>query len=182
MKLAIREALRPGGEFDAEYRIQRPDGSMRWVLAQGRTHCDSKGSPFRMIGLCLDCTERRQAAEELRRSEERFRLLVEGIADYAVYMLDADGFVSSWNSGAERITGYRAEEIIGQHFSTFYGDEDLRKGKPARALREAATRAGLRKTAGGCGRMDRGSRRTRSSPRCTTRREGWLVLPRLRGI
>ena len=138
VKLAIREALRPGGEFDAEYRVQRPDGSMRWVLAQGRTHCDSKGSPFRMIGLCLDCTERRQAAEELRRSEERFRLLVEGIADYAVYMLDADGFVSSWNSGAERIKGYSAEEIIGQHYSCFYGDEDLRKGKPAMALREAA--------------------------------------------
>jgi len=138
VKLAIREALRPGGEFDAEYRVQRPDGSMRWVLAQGRTHCDSKGSPFRMIGLCLDCTERRQAAEELRRSEVRFRLLVEGIADYAVYMLDADGFVSSWNSGAERIKGYSAEEIIGQHYSCFYGDEDLRKGKPAMALREAA--------------------------------------------
>ncbi len=121
VKLAIREALRPGGEYDAEYRIQRPDGSMRWVLAMGRTHCDSKGSPFRMIGLCLDVTERRQAVEELRRSEERFRLLVEGIADYAIYMLDADGFVSSWNSGAERIKGYCAEEIIGQHFSCFYG-------------------------------------------------------------
>ncbi|MGZ6075500.1 MAG: PAS domain S-box protein, partial [Isosphaeraceae bacterium] len=138
VNLAIREALRPGGKYDAEYRIQRPDGSMRWLLAKGRTHCDSKGSPFRMIGLCLDVTERRQAPEELRRSEERFRLLVEGIADYAVYMLDADGFVSSWNSGAERITGYRAEEIIGLHFSSFYRDEDLRKGKPAMALREAA--------------------------------------------
>ena len=138
VKLAIREALRPDGEFVAEYRTQRPDGSMRWVLAQGRTHCDNKGSPFRMIGLCLDCTERRQAAEELRRSEERFRLLVEGIADYAVYMLDADGFVSSWNSGAERIKGYSVDEIIGQHYSCFYGDEDLRKGKPAMALREAA--------------------------------------------
>ena len=64
-----------------------------------------------MIGLCLDVTERRQAAEELRRSEERFASLVEGIADYAIYMLDAEGFVSSWNCGAERITGYRAEEF-----------------------------------------------------------------------
>jgi PAS domain S-box-containing protein len=138
VKLAIGDALRPGGELDAEYRIQRPDGSMRWVLAQGRTHCDNKGSPFRMIGLSLDVTERRQAAEELRRSEERFRLLVEGIADYAIFMLDAEGFVTSWNSGAERIKGYFAEEIIGQHYSCFYGDEDLRKGKPAMALREAA--------------------------------------------
>ena len=138
VKLAIGEALRTGGELDAEYRIQRPDGSMRWVLAQGRTHCDNAGSPFRMIGLSLDVTERRQAAEELRRSEERFRLLVEGIADYAIFMLDAEGFVTSWNSGAERIKGYSAEEIIGRHYSCFYGDEDLRKGKPAMALREAA--------------------------------------------
>jgi PAS domain S-box-containing protein len=137
VKLAIGEALRPGGEFDAEYRIQRPDGSMRWIMAQGRTHCDNKGSPFRMIGLSLDVTERRQAAEELRRSEERFRLLVEGISDYAIFMLDAEGFVTSWNSGAQRIKGYSAEEIIGQHYSCFYGDEDLRKGKPAMALREA---------------------------------------------
>ncbi|WP_158748991.1 PAS domain S-box protein [Acidobacterium sp. S8] len=139
VKLAIREALRPGGEFDVEYRIQRQDGQLRWVLSQGLTHCDSAGEPFRMIGVTLDVTERRQAAEELRRSEERFRLLVEGTADYAIFMLDPAGFVTSWNSGAERIKGYQAQEIIGQHFSCFYCDEDLRKGRPAKALREAAT-------------------------------------------
>jgi PAS domain S-box-containing protein len=138
VKLAIREALQSGGAFDAEYRIQRPDGKLRWVLSQGRTHCDSKGQPSRMIGMTLDVTERMQAAEELRRSEERFRLLVEGIADYAIFMVDPEGFVTSWNSGAERIKGYRAEEIIGRHFSCFYCDEDLRKGRPAMALREAA--------------------------------------------
>jgi PAS domain S-box-containing protein len=138
VKLAIREALRPGGEFDAEYRIRRKDGQLRWVLSQGRTHCDTAGQPIRMIGLTLDITDRRQADEELRRSEERFRLLVEGIADYAIVMLDPAGFVSSWNSGAEHIKGYSAQEIIGQHFSCFYDDEDLHKGKPATALREAA--------------------------------------------
>jgi PAS domain S-box-containing protein len=138
VKLAIREALRPGGEFDAEYRIRRKDGQLRWVFSQGRTHCDTAGQPIRMIGLTLDITDRRQADEELRRSEERFRLLVEGIADYAIFMLDPAGFVSSWNSGAEHIKGYSAQEIIGQHFSCFYDDEDLHKGKPATALREAA--------------------------------------------
>jgi PAS domain S-box-containing protein len=91
-----------------------------------------------MIGVTLDVTERREAAEELRRSEVRFRLLVEGIADYAIFMLDPEGFVTSWNSGAERIKGYQAQEIIGQHFSRFYGDDDLRQGKPAMALRKAA--------------------------------------------
>jgi PAS domain S-box-containing protein len=139
VKLIIREALRPGGEFNAEYRIQRQDGQLHWVLSQGRTHCDRAGEPFRMVGVTLDVTQRRQAAEELRRSEERFRLLVEGIADYAIFMLDPAGFVTSWNSGAERIKGYRAQEIIGQHFSCFFGDEDLRKGRPAMALREAIT-------------------------------------------
>jgi len=138
VKLAIREALRPGGKFAAEYRIRRKDGQLRWVLSQGRTHCESAGQPFRIIGTTLDITQRRQADEELRRSEERFRLLVEGIADYAIFMLDPAGFVSSWNRGAEHIKGYSAQEIIGQHFSCFYGDEDLRKGKPATAMREAA--------------------------------------------
>jgi PAS domain S-box-containing protein len=137
VKLAIREALRPDGEFYAEYRIQRPDGQLRWLMSKGQTHCDSAGQPIRMIGVTLDITERRQTAEELRRSEERFRLLVEGISDYAIFLLDPAGFVTSWNSGAEHIKGYRAQEIIGQHFSCFYGDEDLRKGKPATALREA---------------------------------------------
>jgi PAS domain S-box-containing protein len=140
VRLAIREALRPDGELEAEYRVLRHDGQPRWVMSKGRTHCDSGGQPFRMIGVTLDVTEPRLAAEELRRSEERFRLLVEGIADYAIYMLDPAGFITSWNSGAERIEGYRAQEIMGKHFSCFYGDEDLRQGKPAMALREAVAR------------------------------------------
>ncbi|HEY2171991.1 MAG TPA: PAS domain S-box protein [Candidatus Angelobacter sp.] len=138
VRLAMREALRPGGAFDAEYRIQRPDGQLRWVMSKGQTHCDSTGQPVRMIGVTLDVTERRQTAEELRRSEERFRLLIESIADYAIFSLDPAGFVTSWNSGAERIKGYRAQEIIGQHFSCFYTDDDLRKAAPAAALRKAA--------------------------------------------
>src|SRR3984885_8725203 len=137
VRLAIREALRPGGELEAEYRILRQDGQTRWMMSKGRTHCDEQGQPFRMIGVTLDFSEQRQAAEELRRSEQPFRMLVERITDYAIYMLDPTGFVTSWNSGAEHIKGYRAQEIIGQHFSCFYGDEDLRQGKPAMALREA---------------------------------------------
>ncbi len=63
--------------------------------------------------------------EALRESEERFRLLVEGVRDYAIFMLDPEGRVSTWNVGAERIKGYRADEIIGQHFSRFYTQEDI---------------------------------------------------------
>src|ERR1700761_5285035 len=140
VRLAIREALRPGGELEAEYRILRQDDQTRWMMSKGRTHCDDHDQPCRMIGVTLDVSEHRQAAEELRRSEERFRLLVERIADYAIYILDPAGFVSSWNSGAERIKGYRTQEILGQHFSRFYCDQDLREGRPALALREAAAK------------------------------------------
>ncbi|MGH9353350.1 MAG: PAS domain S-box protein [Terriglobia bacterium] len=74
----------------------------------------------------------------LRQSEERFRLLVEGVQDYAIFMLDADGCIISWNRGAARIKGCAASEIIGQHFSVFYPAEDIRAGKPERLLRAAA--------------------------------------------
>jgi PAS domain S-box-containing protein len=76
-------------------------------------------------------------ATELRTSEERFRLLVEGVRDYAIFLLDPAGHVTSWNQGAERIKGYRAEEIVGRHFSTFYQAVDATAGEPARGLRVA---------------------------------------------
>jgi PAS domain S-box-containing protein len=81
---------------------------------------------------------RRRADEVLRASEERFRLMVSNVQDYAILMLDPQGHVISWNEGAERIKGYRAEEIIGQHFSRFYPAEDLERGKPAYELKTAA--------------------------------------------
>jgi PAS domain S-box-containing protein len=84
--------------------------------------------------------ERRTAVEEsLRRSEERFRLLVERVTDYAIFTLDPNGNVTSWNAGAERIKGYLAEEILGAHFSRFYLAEDLAWNKPDEELRIAAS-------------------------------------------
>src|SRR5690349_2366100 len=73
-----------------------------------------------------------------RHTDAAFRLLVESVVDYAIYMLDAGGNVASWNAGAERIKGYRASEIIGQHFSRFYAEEEVRTGKPAHQLEVAA--------------------------------------------
>jgi PAS domain S-box-containing protein len=81
---------------------------------------------------------RNESAALLRQSEERFRLLVEGVADYAIFMLDERGLISTWNAGAERIKGYRAEDIIGQHFSRFYTAADIAAGLPVHALRAAA--------------------------------------------
>src|SRR3984885_1552113 len=84
-----------------------------------------------------DITERKRVDDDLRQNEERFRLIVSNVKDYANIMLDTEGLIVSWNQGAERIKGYRAEEIIGQHFSRFYGAEDLRDGVPARELQQA---------------------------------------------
>ncbi len=86
-----------------------------------------------------EITERQRLDEALRASEEHFRLLVEGIKDYAIFMLDDSGRVASWNEGAARLEGYLPEEIIGQHFSIFYTPDDVASGKPARALEKAAT-------------------------------------------
>jgi PAS domain S-box-containing protein len=82
--------------------------------------------------------EREIVVAQLKQSEERFRLLVAGVKDYAIYMLDATGIITTWNAGAERIKGYRAEEIVGKHFSCFFPPDDVRSGKPNRCLMTAA--------------------------------------------
>ena len=84
-----------------------------------------------------DITERKRIEDALRDSEERFRLMASGVKDYANVMLDPEGFIVSWNEGGERLKGFRAEEIVGQHFSRFYSAEDIRKGLPAMELKQA---------------------------------------------
>jgi PAS domain S-box-containing protein len=132
----LEVAARIGRFEDYGWRL-RKDGSRFWANVVITALRDSEGRLYGFAKVTRDVTDRRQAEEQLRASEERFRLLVQGVRDYAIFMLDRNGHVSSWNEGAERIKGYKAGEIIGTHFSVFYPEEDIREGKPQRELDEA---------------------------------------------
>ncbi len=136
----LQDAIRDGRVEDEGWRI-RKDGSRFWANVIITSLRDETGSLVGFAKVTRDLTERRGAEDELRRSEERFRLLVQGVREYAIFMLDPTGHIASWNEGAQRTKGYTAEEIIGRHFSTFYPAEDVAAGKPAWEL-EIASREG----------------------------------------
>ncbi len=125
----LKSALTEGRFEDEGWRV-RKDGSRFWANVIITALRDDNGVLRAFSKITRDLTEKRQQQETLRLSEERFRLLVEGVQDYAIYMLSPDGVVTSWNAGARRIKGYEASEIIGSHFSRFYPPEDIESGKP----------------------------------------------------
>jgi PAS domain S-box-containing protein len=136
----LETAAREGRLEDEGWRV-RKDGTYFWANVVITALRNERGELVGFAKVTRDLSERRRAEEVLRESEERFRLLVQGVKDYAIFMLDPKGFVSSWNEGAQRIKGYTARDIIGRHFSTFYPAEDLAAGKPAWEL-EVAERDG----------------------------------------
>jgi PAS domain S-box-containing protein len=132
LEIATRE-----GKFESEGWRVRKDGSRFWAHVVIDPIRSPEGQLVGFAKITCDLTERRAAEQRLRQKEEQFRLLVEGVTDYAIYMLDQNGRVSSWNQGAQRIKQYRAEEIIGEHFSKFYTPGDREKGAPQQALETA---------------------------------------------
>jgi PAS domain S-box-containing protein len=118
------------GRFEDEGWRLRKDGSRFWSNVIITALRDENGRLLGYSKITRDITDRREREEALRESEDRFRLLAEGVMDYAIFMLDEHGTVTSWNAGAEKIKGYSREEIIGRHFSRFYLPEDIEAGKP----------------------------------------------------
>jgi len=135
-KRALDTATREGIFENEGWRV-RKDGSQFWAHVVIDPILSEDGELFGFAKITRDLTERRHAAEALRRSEEQFRILVQGVTDYAIYMLDPQGRVTSWNAGAERLKGYKPEEIIGQSFARFYTAEERDKGIPLNNLRIA---------------------------------------------
>jgi PAS domain S-box-containing protein len=153
MAMALKED-RPIRGIEAV--VERPDGTRIRILPYPTPLHDASGRLVGAVNMLVDLTDRENAENALRRlnqaleervddrtrqlreSERRFRLFVQGVTDYAIFMVDPEGVITEWNAGAERIKGYRAVEIIGKHFSQFYTAEDRENGAPMRALAAAA--------------------------------------------
>jgi PAS domain S-box-containing protein len=133
----LRVARETGTFEDEGWRV-RKDGTLFWANVVITALRDADGRLLGFAKITRDLSQRRAHENELRRSEERFRLLVEGVPEYAIFMLDPNGRVSTWNSGAQRIKGYTADEIIGQHFSIFYPEKVRESGWADHELQVAA--------------------------------------------
>ena len=161
----LRMAVAAAGEkrpYYVEFRVTHPDESVHWIAGKGEITKDESGHARRVSGVYYEISERKAlearllalneglearvaerarqlaaTAAQLEETEHRFQLLIDAVTDYAIFMLDKTGHIVSWNTGAQRIKGYSSAEILGQHFSRFYTEEDRKNGVPQIALATA---------------------------------------------
>jgi two-component system CheB/CheR fusion protein len=140
-RMAVRSAFaastKEGRPLNVEFRVLRPDGSVRWLRDQGDVFGDAAGGAGLMAGACVDVTERREAEEALRGSEERLRLILESATDFAILTLDPERTVTSWSPGAEAIFGFASDEIVGSSADVIFTPEDRAAGAPEKEVQEA---------------------------------------------
>jgi PAS domain S-box-containing protein len=137
---AIREAIRAKGVFELEHRVVRVDGTPGWTFSRAIPLLGDDGEIVEWFGMASDVTARKEAEEALRRSEERLRLIVESATDYAIFSLDLDGTISTWNSGAMNLLGYEEPEIVGRDGKVLFIPEDVERGVPEEEIRKALER------------------------------------------
>ena len=150
LSLELGTTISPGFEalaFKASRGIEdiyemtyiRKDGSRFPAIVSVTALRDDQLSVIGYLLIGTDNSARKHAEEKLRWTEESFRLMVDSVSDYAIVMLDPEGFVASWTTGAQRIQGFHAEEIVGRHFATFYPEDAVASGTPQRDLEQACT-------------------------------------------
>ena len=133
----VLETARKEGKYEGEGWRIRKDGTRFWANVVVDRISDERGKLVGFAKITRDMTDQREAQHALIEAEQRFRTLVQGVTDYAIFMLDPEGRVTNWNAGAQRIKGYTPNEIIGEHFSRFYTPEDFDAGVPTKALETA---------------------------------------------
>lgn len=126
----ISTAYNTKQSFEFNERIVTPSGRTKVLRSTGGVRLDENGIVNKLVGTCLDITEIHEAETKIRDNEEKLSLIMENIRDYAIILLDENGNVKSWNKGAETIKGFKAEEILGKHFSVFYIESDIDKKLP----------------------------------------------------
>ncbi len=134
----IKEAVEKRTVFNAEFRARTDAGEIRWMEGYGQVVETVGGAATRMSGVMSDVTERRNFQENLSESEERLRLIMNSVDDYAIITSDTNGIISGWNTGAEKIFGYAESEIIGKPAAVLFTPEDRERGKPEEEMQTAA--------------------------------------------
>ena len=138
-RAGYQQVFREGFVRDYPLELLHRDGHITSVLYNASVYRDENDNVAGIFAAARDITKRKHAEDSLRQSEQRLSSMLEAVRDYAIIFLELDGRVASWNKGAERIKGYRAEEIVGQHFSRFYRPVDIANGKPDRELQVATS-------------------------------------------